>query len=448
GLAVLLPAARWPRRFLNPRIPGALARVLGWSGLVGLGLVAVLYDSETPFPGTAAILPVIATVMVLRAGTSAPGEKDGALRKFLSLRFMQTIGKLSYSWYLWHWPILVFAAALIDPVPFAWRLVAVTVSLVLAYASYTFVEDPIRHSRSLAGSPAGSLAMGAAISISAVAAAGLWWGAAREWSVSDSQNELTRVSTTLPAVYYNQACDYGDRSSEVHECVYGDTTSSNTVLLIGDSHAMQFFPALRGAADENGWRLVVLTKSGCPFVDIPARYSPNLGRVYVECEIWREKAVDVVARIAPTLTFAGSSTQYRVEPAEWEEGTRSVLSGLARGSGRVVQILDPPVAAIDIPSCLARAVWRWDPLDPDCRPRGKPRTDLLVAAQEKAARTVPGVEILDLRDEVCVIGECGAMEGELVRYRDDDHLSVEFALTLTPVFVALLNGTQELSRTP
>lgn len=443
GIAVLLPASRWPRRFLNPARPGREDRALGWLGMVGLALGITLYDSQTPFPGTAALLPVLSTILILRAGTAEPQGASDTLHRLLSVRPLQAIGKLSYSWYLWHWPALVFAAALAAPLSLGWRLVAVAVSLVLAYASYTLVENPLRHSQILAGRPLRSFAMAAAISIVGVAVAVVWWGAAREWSSSAQQMQITRVSSEMPAVYDDEECDHFGRSDDVVECVYGNESSDRTVVLIGDSHAAQFLPAVMGAVAQNGYRLVVITKSSCPMVDGPDLYNKELKRTFAECGIWRREAMRTVRKISPDVIIVGSASIYEQATDVWESGTRSVLDNLSQGSSRVVLLVDPPPAGIDIPSCLALEAWRWGPLAPDCRPIGDPRAQERAAAQGRVARSVAGVEILDLRNDVCVIGECGAMSDGLIRYRDGDHISVEFAKTFTPAFVALLAGKQD-----
>ncbi len=436
GLAVLLPLGRWPRRFLNPVRSGLVGQMLGWVGLFGLGLSTVLYDKLTPFPGTAALLPVLSTVLVLRAGTAAPTESGTRLYRLLSLRPLQAVGKLSYSWYLWHWPALVFAAALFEPFPLGGRMVAVAASLGIAYLSYRFVENPLRHSPALA-SPWRSFAMVSTVSAVTVAAAGMWWMTARTVASSEFHTHLREVSLLNPAVYDDPECDRFKDNSEVTGCVFGDSTSTRTVVLLGDSHAVHFFPALVEAAEEDGWRLITLTKGACPYVDTPP------GGAFIQCEEWKPKVIEYIADLAPDLTIVGSASHYHQHAEVWESGTRTALKRLQSVSGSVALILDPPPAGFDVPACLARASWRWQALAPDCTPREDPEAELLVAAQARAARSVPGVMLVDVRDRVCKIGECGPVtEDGLVRYRDQDHLSVEFAKTFANTFSALLSSAE------
>lgn len=439
GLAVLVPASRWPRRKLNPARPEAVTGLLSWGALLALGAATTLYGHRTPFPGVAALVPVLATVVLLRAGGA---EEAGSVNRLLSLRPLQAVGKLSYSWYLWHWPALVFAAALGSPLPLSGRLAVAGASLVPAYASHTFVENPLRHSRWLSERPTRSLAMAGAIAVSTVALAVVWLNVSTAWSLSGEQAHFTHVWRDR-ADMHEDGCDHFGASAEATECVYGNAASSRTVALVGDSHAAQFFPAVRAAAEEAGWKMVVLTRSSCPFVDL-SDMAYEFGS-YNNCYAWRSSAIEVLGRLAPDVTFVGTDNGYDVDPGAWEAGTRSSLSRLARVSDHVVLILDPPYAGINIPSCLARAAWRpGDGLDPDCTPvGGTPAVLELAAAQERAARSVSAIATLDIRDEVCVIGECGPTSAGLIRYRDDHHLSLEFAATFKSRFLDILHATEE-----
>jgi peptidoglycan/LPS O-acetylase OafA/YrhL len=437
GLAVLIPVSPPPRPVSPaPRLT-ATRHLPGWLALLGLGAAAARFDRTTPFPGLAAVLPVLSTVVLLRCGSrAAPG--DGSPATLLLARGpLQTIGRLSYSWYLWHWPTLVVAAALVDELPLGGRLVAVATSLGVAYLSYRFVEAPVRQSRWLAALPRRSLGMAAAITAAGVAVAAGWSRASASWGASATQARITRVAGELPAIYADGCDDFGHGG--VRECVYGDRASRRVAVLVGDSHAGQWFPALADAAARAGHRLVVLTLSACPFVELPPMFNETLGRPYPECVVWRRSAVAAIGRLRPAITFVASATEYDLAPAAWEAGTRAVLAELVRSSERVVLVLDPPAAGFDVPACLARAAWRvGDALDPACRPRGNRNAAPFGAAQARAARATGGVEVLDLRDEVCVIGACAATAGGLVRYRDAQHLSVEFARTFGGVFSELL----------
>ncbi len=150
GGLVALGAWAWPR------VPRVLAAVVGWAGL-GLVVASFLViDTETLFPGTWALLPTVGTAMVLVAGPAAGSWGPVAVLRHVLL---QWVGRLSYSLYLWHWPFVAVAAELAevgrggpDVLPVQWGLLAVLVSVVPAWLSFRYIEDPVRrHGRTLAG---------------------------------------------------------------------------------------------------------------------------------------------------------------------------------------------------------------------------------------------------------------------------------------------------------
>ncbi|GIF25148.1 peptidoglycan/LPS O-acetylase OafA/YrhL [Actinoplanes tereljensis] len=121
------------------RIPAPLSTGLAGVGLGGIVVAALSFDDSTPMPGYAALLPVLATVLVLA------GRGDG----LLGLAPLRWIGRISYPLYLWHWPVLIIAEQSYGPLSARTRLALVLVSVVLSIVTYLLVEAPIRHSRSL-----------------------------------------------------------------------------------------------------------------------------------------------------------------------------------------------------------------------------------------------------------------------------------------------------------
>lgn len=444
ALAVLLPLRRWRPGVLSRLSPGIATGAASLFALLGLGVSTVMYDIETPFPGIAAVIPVVSSVVLLRAGAATSSEGSASIGRMLSIRPLQTLGKLSYSWYLWHWPALVFAAALFDHLPLLGRLAAAAVALMLAHLSYTYVEDPLRHSRTLTQAPSRSFAMAVGVAVGIVVLAGAWWSASNAWSSYGVQAQISRVASEKPRIYVD-GCDRFGRA-DIVECVYGDSAAEKTVVLVGDSHAGQYFPAVYAAAGQAGWRLVVLTLSACPFVEVPALYNRTLGRSYLECPAWRQAALAVIERLSPDLVIVGTASGYEISPELWEAGTRAMLPKLTRRSDRVVLLLDPPYLGIDMPACLARTAWRWDPLDPDCTLRGTGEAASLVAAQRRATSAVTEVELLDVWGTVCRDGSCLDTSDGMILYRDGSHLSTQFVRSFTQIFSRLLHpGRSESS---
>jgi peptidoglycan/LPS O-acetylase OafA/YrhL len=143
------------------KIPRALALVMTWAGLAGIAVAAVQYSSMTTYPGLAAMLPVFGAAFVVAGGTARP-RMGGEL--LLRLPPFQWMGRLSYSLYLWHWPILIIAAQYAGhSLSVKDNLLWVLVALLLSVASFFIVENPIRHSRFLARSGLRSVLLGAVL---------------------------------------------------------------------------------------------------------------------------------------------------------------------------------------------------------------------------------------------------------------------------------------------
>jgi SGNH domain-containing protein len=220
-------------------------------------------------------------------------------------------------------------------------------------------------------------------------------------------------------------------------CVYGDRSSDVTVVLLGDSHAMQYFPALRSIAGERGWRLVELTKSGCPpaAVLIPRR---GRGRPYHECTEWRRAALARIAdREQPQLVITSSATHYRVLKGGTKlaglprlqalaAGYVSVVRRLLDGGAAVVAISDGPRPPFDVPSCVARNL-----RDPGrCAFARSPAVERSRVITRALGR-VAALTQVDPAARICRGKTCPAVIARVLVYRQGAHLTATFVRTLT-----------------
>ena len=425
---------------------GALAlmatrRVAAWSdrvkdGLVAAGLVltaaaVVTFDDRTPFPGIAAVLPVAGTVLMIVAGTGR-----GLLTRWLGTGVMQTVGNVSYSWYLWHWPILLLP--LTGPLTaMRSRVLGVVVSFVLAWVTYHMIENRVRFSPLLAPSAVRSIALGLCLSLAGAGGAIALKGMARAALASPEQSRYVKVRDDLPSVY-RDGCHQSVRKEAVPKCVYGDPAGQRTMVLFGDSHAAQWFPAFEQIARERRWRLISLTKSACPSVWVTP-YRPELGRRYDECERWRTTALQRIAAERPALVVlanqsehvqilqrqAGGKASRGIEPAQWRDGMRDTLVRLRRFAGDVVILRDTPSPGFDVPTCMSKATWRGDNAVTRCSfDRVKALNGNVFELERQAAQGLDRVSVIDLSDQLCGQTTCPPLLSGGLAYRDDHHLSV------------------------
>jgi peptidoglycan/LPS O-acetylase OafA/YrhL len=450
GLVVLLPQAEaffWiPRNGLLDRwinslrlVVGKSAGLLGWMGIGGICLAAVAFGKQTLFPGFAVLLPVLSTILVLQAGTS---RVTNSLVRVLQVRPLQEIGRLSYSWYLWHWPVLVLGSALVPAPSLSVRAGLVAFSLGLSVLSYRLVENPIRNARKLAGSHRYSFAMAAVLAVLGIGASFLWRQTATRKAVEPAQLRFTLAHKDFAAALLNDTCTTDVFDVKLRTCTFGAETTSPPIVLFGDSHAAQWFPALEPISKKRGLRLVPIVKLGCPAVDAPL-FDRSLDRFYTECEEWRKTAIHKIQQIQPVLTIVSSSERYELGDAAWRNGIKSVLENLSESSQRVLVLRDNPGASFNIPSCLAVRLWRpsFIPSTPCEFPA--PQTSKVYEFQLAAEAQLKNVFTADMSYIICPNGVCTGLRNGLVMYRDSNHLTASFVQTLEDTLGADIDSVLE-----
>ena len=382
----------------------------GWASL-GLILFGTLtFTDKTPFPGTAALVPVIGTAFAIASLNNWPS----AMNRFGNLKVVQWLGEISYPLYLWHWPVLVIPSV-------AWGrslvahelLICVLLTALLADLTHRFIEDPIRYSKphpqlvikSGAAATAASLIMGAAIYFSFNDRIDLDNG--RSYSVS----ELIKRP-----VIYDDNCHVNNGQTVSPECTYGERGAKRKIVLFGDSHAAQWFPALERLANENNFELISLTKSACPG---PAVEKVDSGEYKnADCFAWRDNSFDRIAELNPyAVIFSGFQhfevpDGYTTRREWWQAGQRRTLDSLRGNATHIVYITDTPHPKQDIPACLAGGVIS------DCDD-----------SERSEAISIPGLKAVNPTPWLCT-DKCSSVINDQVAYRDGSHISIAMSESL------------------
>jgi peptidoglycan/LPS O-acetylase OafA/YrhL len=389
-------------------------RILPWLGFFGITFASLNFNENTAFPGKNALIPVIATVVLIASIKYWPP----LFNDLSNSRVSQWLGAISYPLYLWHWPALVLpSSALGRPLRFYERFLCILLTIILAHFTSKYVEEPLRH-RNLSPrtiykgaivTTASSLAVGTLIAFSTSSII------TTKGDIS-YQFDLVKVMEK-PAVYGDDChVNYGETKSGF--CTYGDKNSSETIVLYGDSHAAQWFPTLEKLAKQRGFKLISLTKSACPAVDANR---PDQGAFkQVHCTKWRQNSIERIAKIKPMAVIT-SSFQYFTPANEgvsratwWRDGQRKLLSDLKGSTDHLIYISDTPRPLRDIPNCLASRNSRV------CDSTQKTRVSIIF-----------GFEVVNPTPWLCS-SFCPAIIDGTVAYRDASHISVEMALKLLP----------------
>ncbi|WP_370524291.1 acyltransferase family protein [Cellulomonas sp. APG4] len=452
-------------------LPGQVWRApLAWAGLAAVLAAGLAFDGATPFPGWVALLPVLGTVAVLAAGTTA---SRFAPARWLSLAPMRFGGDISYSVYLWHWPlIVVWPHATGAPLGTVDKLAILVLTVLLAWASKVLVEDPARTWGVLAAAPWRTFAAGALGMVVAVGAGtGLTWELDRRAAAAEAATqqaagqgcvgptaldpangcdpvEGTGALVPPPEVVSRQnteplyrGCQASLRGSEVASCVLGPdpADSHRTVAMVGDSHATQWFPAMEAVGEDLGWTVRTYTKASCPFT-LATRVlaSEQTDAEAADCGVWRDAVLaELLASDVDVVVTAAYTTAYEWAPSAAHDladprvdGFTALWAELVEAGIEVVVLSDVPrTQGENVPNCLAA--------HPDDRmacavPRetGLTGSAVVDAVGQSGARE--SVHLIQLDDAFCDDTTCYPVVGDMVVYRDYSHIAADYATALAP----------------
>ena len=439
-------------------------------GFAAIAVAVFVFDDQTHFPGSAALLPVLGTALVIAAG--------GSMRLwhtfFSASKPVQWLGGISYSLYLWHWPLIVVAPfVLASELTTIIRIGILVAALVLAWMTKRLIEDPGQRwklwstsvRRALSGMLAGILVVAlastallvtfsiraAADSPDAPVVAGSCSGPAALENIDGCEEPFgppkSAVMTANNEYFHTPSecsdfidgLSYGDtRTTRV--CDYSDgSPDAERVWLVGDSHAQQWQGALFDLAKERGWLLTISYYGGCPVaaVDFVGFRGPWATADAEQCMRWSSEVTDAILDDAPDVVFSSMGARHqlvddgtgRAQVDQFAEGLEYVWTLWANAGIQVIAIADPPFnGEVRDPDCVL-----LNAQDPErcATPRdlSQPRDPIVVAAE--AARH-PLIRAVDLTERFCDTRRCYAVVGGIPVYYDADHLNLEYVRLLAP----------------
>ena len=444
--------------------PG-VATILGWAGLAAILAAVVTYDDRTAFPGAAAALPVLGTAAVVVAGCATTRYGPATL---LGRTLPRAIGRVSYSWYLWHFPVLILAA----PTSRTAAVALAIASIVPAALTMRFVENPVRFStrlgtrRSLtlgagltafaavvafgtvstlpeptgatAAAPAPVLSSAPTASANAPTVAdrvalAVTRAAATRQVPKNLEPSLKKARSDKPRHVWD-GCHLTYTQATPKRCAYGDPKGRDAILLTGDSHAAQWFPALDTVATSKGWRLYAMTKSTCPPFDLDV-FSPVLGRDYRECDAFRANVLQRIRTERPKVVVLGVARHYEERlygfapyGPEWLAAIARTVTEIERTGAQVVVLGPTPRTKGNVPDCLASHL---DAV-PSCQRDVASALDRSGIDAERAAVTEAHGTYLDVQPWLCADRVCPVVVGTMLVYRDDNHLTTVYPTWLAP----------------
>jgi peptidoglycan/LPS O-acetylase OafA/YrhL len=392
------------------------------------------YDRVTLYPGMAALWPALAAVGFIVAGAVA---SDTPVTRALSARWLRWLGRVSYGWYLWHWP-LVGVGAVLDPrIGVAGKLAWSGIALILGWLTHRYVENAARDG-ALARIPSQwILPATLSASVAAAVVAHVSINVAARQTASEPQRRFAAARA--------DRLDHDCWASTVDEprgpCEFGDRESNVVVALLGDSHAEHWLGALDRVGRERGWKIVAMVKGGCPVADMPNLVNARFKRFYHECTRYRQAMLQRIVAMRPRAVILsswdhyipanGAGEEWQVTPAMWRAGLRQTYSRLTQARITTIAIRGTPRAWFDVPACLSRRAARV----PFARACDYSRAEALapdaVRAQNEAARGLP-VRFVDMNDQICSTPNCPVIRNGAIIFTDDNHLTASFSRTLAP----------------
>lgn len=473
-------------------LPARVGAALSWAGLALIGIGLVVQSTTTPWPGSAALVPVLGAAAVILGGHStastsgaasgaasgAPsGAASGAPRgagRLLGIRPMVWIGGLSYSLYLWHWPLVVAANHLFGGLrPWQGALVVAS-SVIPAWLSNRLIENPLRFHPAVAAHTRNALVLGLVCSLLGVGAGALLTRAGDtsgfaavdpvtapasrfgagvlgtgpvpdpsgiDMSPTAMTPDPLKATSDAPRLYADN-CQTAQTETAVFTCTYGVKGSTKVLAMVGDSKIAQWFPALEKFATTHGWELRTYLKSACPWSPALIYGGMAPDKRFVNCQRW---GASVLARLTgpekPTAVITSGIRRQAYGPDGVEresvmvDGYVDYWTRLGRLGVPVIAVMDTPQPGKVVYECVLD-----HPRDLMTKCKGDFNDGSGGAALVGAVARVPTSRLIDLDPWVCPDEQCWPVIGGVLVWRQGSHITATYAATVAPALDRLLSA--------
>lgn len=383
--------------------------------LAGLGLItyaSIFFSSQTPFPGAAALVPVIGTFLLINSIGNWP-KSAGDLSNH---KITQWLGAISYSLYLWHWPVLLLPSNYLDrPLSAIEKIACVIVTIILAHLTYKYVEQPIRYAN-LDTKTVYKMLASTFIAITLISVLIISTNTTKFY-IKEVNKTFDLVEIAAKPKIYSDGCHVGYGKVISTNCTYGDLSSSKTIVLFGDSHAAQWFEPLNAISTRDGYKFISLTKSACPAFKLPRVNKGSYKKE--ECTSWQENSIKRIKELSPKFVIISAFSHYDLSDKNYQKdniyvsGQKDLYNKLKGDGINLIYLSDTPKPTKDIPKCLSNG-----PL--------KSCNDI----HRSSNKVYEGFLTIDPYTWFCK-GSCKAINNNYVVYRDDSHISNDAALAVT-----------------
>jgi peptidoglycan/LPS O-acetylase OafA/YrhL len=385
--------------------------VLALASFVVITCATVIFNETTPFPGTAAIAPVAATVLLIATRDKWPP----LFNTVANSAAVQWLGAISYPLYLWHWPVLVIPAIYMGQELSLLQIFGLlALTAILADLTHRYVESPLR---AVTINSAQIFKGATAATLSLVVLGGVVYGQYSDAITFGTGSQFSLEQVRSKPINNNDGCHIHIRQTVSPRCEYGDLSAKKTIVIYGDSHAAQWLPALDLIGKSRGIKIVSLTKSACPSAEVIKELSSQYD--VDDCQAFRDSSVARINSLKPLAVIMTGMQPFTAPNSTvssrswWLAGEAKAFQRIKESTQYPIYLSDTPLPRVDVPECLAEG-----------------RGSKCDGARPISPEVSPGLIAIDPTPWLCK-EICPAVVDGVIAYRDKSHLTVQMSEKLS-----------------